>query len=221
MTLGSDLANAEQISISEEDEAILVATRGGAAYVLDLLARTARPGRGAALLLRALGQIARTAAEAMAAQRAHWFFGALSVDVCQSPAPPASPGKRTGIHVDVMTDYGGPREHLFPRFYFDIPLEELRWLVERVPELAGPLRLRSGQARFAALMLYMPKQPLAVDLACESGAVDEVFRAEEISKVVVSPESLFDPDATSPVPALMEELARSSIRSKLDTRELF
>jgi hypothetical protein len=51
-------------------------------------------------------------------------------------------------------------------------------------------------------------------------AAEELVRADDTAKIVVSPESLLDPDSTSPVPALMEELAARSIPSHLDPREL-
>ena len=201
-------ANPEHVSISEEDEAILVATRSGAAYVLSHLARTCRPGRGAAPLLRALGQIARIAVEAVAADRPHWFFGTLSVDII-SETNLSTRGGSAGIFVDVMTDHGGPREALFPRFCYAIPFEEFRWMVDRVPDLAGPLHLRNNQSRFSAITLYVPA----------SRTSDRTFRAEVPSKMIVSEDSFFDPDSTSPVPALMEELARSAVPSTVDPLE--
>lgn len=218
----------EHISISEEDLSILVATRNGAAYVVDLLSRSARPGRGAAPLLRAFGAMARVAVEATVRRssgRPHWFSGALSIDVISSGA---------GITVDVMTDHDAtrsPREALFERTYFAIPFEELRWMVDRIPELAGPLRLRSNAGRGAApqsttpdarsggffsamLTLHVPPSPqrerMTEDLIC----------ADDTAKIIVSPESLFDPDSTSPVPALMAEMAHLSLPSHVDPREL-
>jgi hypothetical protein len=212
----------EYVSISEEDLAILVATRGGAAYVMDLLSRSARPGRGAAPLLRAFGHMARVAVEALSTGRAHWFFGNLSIDVTG-----ATQGTGAGITVDVMTDHGGPREHLFQRTYFAVPLEELRWMLDRIPELAGPLRVRTGQARFSTLSLYVPPvRRMDTFAQAESHSYSYVRSSEpmrspdDTMKVVVSPESLFDPDSTSPVPALMAEMAHLSIPSQVDPIEL-
>ncbi len=208
----------EHISISEEDLAILVATRNGAAYVVDLLSRSARPGRGAAPLLRAFAAMARIAVESLTAGRPHWFFGTLSIDVVSSGA---------GITADVMTDHGGPREALFERTYFAIPFEELRWMVDRIPELAGPLKLRANAARAAAeqdgarragfsamLTLYVPPQ------SHRERSADALSCADDTAKIVISPESLFDPDSTSPVPALMAEMAHLSLPSQVDPREL-
>lgn len=225
--------NGEHVSISEEDLAILVATRNGAAYVLDLLARSARPGRGAAPLLRALGAMARIAVEALAAGRPHWFFGTLTVEVLAHANAHVN-GRNagaTGITVDVMTDHGGPREALFERTYFAIPLEELRWMLERIPELAAPLRVRaqsSGTMRTGfsgkntGMTLYVPPQPLSMLRDGDRHADRHAGKvsADDTAKIVVSPESLFDPDSTAPVPALMAEMAHLSIPSNVDPLEL-
>lgn len=207
----------EHVSISEEDLAILVATRNGAAYVMDLHARTARPGRGAAPLLRALGAMARISVEALSVGRRHWFFGALSVDVIASGA---------GITVDVTTDHGGPREALFERTYFAVPFEEVRWMVDRIPELASPLRVRATAARlldtratgFSSMTLHVPPQPPRERSA--QGFCSERRSPDDTAKIIVSPESLFDPDSTSPVPALMAEMAHLSLPSQVDPLEL-
>jgi hypothetical protein len=198
-------------SISEDDAADLVSTRGGAAYVLDLLARTARPGCGAAPLLRALGQLAKSGEDARYLGREHWFEGTLLVEIVALGG---------GITVDLMTETGGgigngSREPLFQRLYFGVPLDELRWMVERVPELAGPLRIRPSRSRFGVLMLSA-----AYPSPTSSARNGSALSADDTSKIVVSPESLIDPDSTSPVPALMAELAVLSRSSQLDPREL-
>jgi len=205
-----------------------VATRNGAAYVLDLLARTSRPGRGAAPLLRAFGCMARISVEALAVGRPHWFFGTLSVDIL-----PYHHRGISGISVDVTTDHGGPREALFERAYFMIPLEELRWMMERIPELAAPLKVRvssSGIMRsgfsgtMAGIALYVPPQPVLGQVT--HGHITRLndepshISADDTAKIVVSPESLFDPDSTSPVPALMAEMAHLSLPSNVDPQEL-
>jgi hypothetical protein len=188
-------------SVSEDDAVDLVSTREGAAYLLDLLTRTARPGRGAAPLLRALGQLGRSRADATFEDRLHWYDGELVVDVVATAR---------GVTVDLSAERsGGARERLFERLYFDAPFDELRWMIERVPELAGPLRVRSGAARIHTLTMYVPRPESSKRLA-----------VDDTSKIVVSPESLIDPDSTSPVPALMAELAALSRGSNVDPLEL-
>jgi hypothetical protein len=192
-------------SVSEDDATDLVATREGAAYLLDLLARTARPGRGAAPLLRAIGQIGKSEGDAREDARTHWFAGSLVVDVVSAAR---------GLTIDLCAERSdGTRTRLFERMFFEAPFDELRWMIERVPELAGPLRVRPAASRFDALTLYVPR-------ADSSKRAHSGIGADDTSKIVVSPESLIDPDSTSPVPALMAELAVLSRGSNVDPLEL-
>jgi hypothetical protein len=200
----------ELTSISEDDAADLVSTREGAAYLLDLLSRTARPGRGAAPLLRALGQLARSAPDALFLGREHWFDGGLIVEVV---------AVGSGITIDVSAGKVSLQDRLFERMYFSVPFDELRWMVERVPELAGALRMHATPSRFTSLILIAPGTPSRLPKSGYAGHVAQ-SSADDTSKIVVSPESLIDPDSTSPVPALMAELAVLSRASQLDPREL-
>jgi hypothetical protein len=188
-------------SVSEDDAIDLVATREGAAYLLDLLTRTARPGRGAAPLLRALGQLGKSETEARQEGRAHWFSGSLVAEIVSAAR---------GLTIDLSAERSdGTRTRLFERMFFEAPFDELRWMIERVPELAGPLKVRAAASRFDALTLFVPRADSSKRLA-----------ADDTSKIVVSPESLIDPDSTSPVPALMAELAVLSRGSNVDPLEL-
>ncbi len=124
------------------DRAIRAAlvTREGAALLFEDLAAKAKPWNGAAQLLRVVGDLGDMAARG----EASWASGAsgpsarpLAVEI-----RPATLSRGAAVVVGVELDVSV----LDQPYFFEIPFDELRWFIERVPELAGPLVVRASLA---------------------------------------------------------------------------
>ena len=191
----------EESPRSERDIRRALSTEAGAVALFDDLARRAKPWNGAAQLLRILGDLGDMSMRAREARyggasesdAAMWVDGDLLVEI--------RPNK-SGLEVEIVVRRVDEslRSVLAPLF-FQIPFDELRWFIERVPELAGPLAVRATLTKVAMERLPEPPPPSAdtvreLESTAERPAVTEqildAMRPQFMTPVYIPPEDLLD-----------------------------
>jgi hypothetical protein len=215
----------DEAARSEHHIRAALTTRDGALALFDDLARRAKPWNGAAQLLRILGEFGELAVRARRSRSrmlqstptvddaaegdlamAAWVPGDLLVEL--RPSEAWSP--LLGVEVEIVArvrqhglGVGGEDSFVsvLAPVFFEIPFDELRWFIERVPELAGPLFVRANHARVTMEMLP------------ETSAVDELADAESTAERPAVTEQILDamrPQFMTPIFIPPEDLLAKS-----------
>jgi len=172
-------ANDESPRSDRAIRAALVSREGAAALFEDLAAK-AKPWNGAAQLLRVVGDLGDMAVRG----EAPWATADLLVEI----RPATLARGVAGVDLSISA--------LDAVYSFEIPFDELRWFIERVPELAGPLVVRASLAGITMEGRSFDDIPVDLDSTAERPAVTEqmldAMRPQFMTPVYIPPDELLD-----------------------------
>jgi hypothetical protein len=132
LAVAADCTDPPSVSPSSLERA---PTREEMAELLEAIALASHPVKGR---LKALAHVVRVL------RRCPWIGGSVSVEL-------AGASGSTTVHV--FAEHDGGRDRALPSVVLDVPLDELRAALHRMPDLVAPLRVSTGASEQDAIVL--------------------------------------------------------------------